>query len=275
MSTPSFSIVDDFSVIEISGAQAGVFLQNQLTCDVLSLSSGCAILGACCDQKGRMLANFWVGRWENQYYLALPKTQCEAVIAHFKKYGVFSKISVNEKTDWRALMGCGKEPPALLDRGIQGEIPLHDGSQRQLYWRLESHESATVIKEKPEDWALLAFLAKLVFIQPQTRDLFLPQMIGLEKLGGVSFQKGCYLGQEVIARTQHLGQLKRHLHAFHIKTAAAAKIGDECHNASGETIGHVAAIACDSKNSYAILAVIQDRALTNDIILSGAVMEIK
>ncbi len=73
---------------------------------------------------------------------------------------------------------------------------------------------ATEIGEEAIQYAWI--LAHLVFLQPPTMNLFLPQMLELEKLGGVSFNKGCYVGQEVVARTQHLGQLKRHLQKMHV-----------------------------------------------------------
>ena len=103
-----------------------------------------------------------------------------------------------------------------------------------------------------EEWREAAIAKGVVILQPKTSLLFTPQMINLQKLGGVSFTKGCYVGQEIIARTEHLGTLKRHLRAITLKTPLEP--GDPLKNAAGEEIGVIA----DAVGLQA-LAVIEDR----------------
>ena len=114
----------------------------------------------------------------------------------------------------------------------------------------------------------LALIKKgLAFIYPETSLLFTPQMLDWEKHGGVSFTKGCYVGQEIVARTQHLGKLKRHLHKLTIADATTLVLpGTELTNSDGEVIGIVCDAAFDGKTHYA-LAVIQDDAVESPLYL--------
>lgn len=107
----------------------------------------------------------------------------------------------------------------------------------------------------------------IAFIYPETSLLFTPQMINWEKHGGVSFEKGCYVGQEIVARTQHLGKLKRHLHELTIEQTDSITPGDKLVNPQGDTIGIVCDAASSDKGALC-LAVIQDRALDDAILLN-------
>lgn len=108
----------------------------------------------------------------------------------------------------------------------------------------------------------------VAFVVAETSLLFTPQMLNWERLGGVSFSKGCYLGQEIVARTQHLGKLKRHLHRVESNSTLIAAAGDKVVNTKNETIG----IICDSvinNNQLTGLAVLHDQALNERLILNG------
>ena len=107
----------------------------------------------------------------------------------------------------------------------------------------------------------------IAFIYPETSLLFTPQMINWEKQGGVSFTKGCYVGQEIVARTQHLGKLKRHLHKLMITDATMLAVpGAELTNNECEVVGILCDAVFDGKNLHA-LAVIQDDALESPLYL--------
>lgn len=268
--------IDDFCAIAVMGAQAESFLQGQFTCDVKTLQPGQAILGACCDHKGRMLFNGWVGRGQENYILYLPKNMRDMSIAHLQKFAVFSKVTLTEKTDWTGLIYLATSLPALPTQDlIQGKLPLHHPHPGDcLHWLIGPSESLQTIRStlaatmqpiEPAALPLLMILAQLVFIQPATQELFIPQMIGLEKQGGVSFTKGCYVGQEVVARTQHLGQLKRHLQILQMRDGPAPQIGESLFDDKNEIIGQIAAVSIDPADGYRLLAVIQDRALSNPI----------
>lgn len=267
----ALAVISDFVTIAVDGAQASQFLQGQFTCDIRPLQSGQAVLGACCDHKGRMLANGWIGRWQDNYILFLPRTMAATTLEHLQKFAVFSKVTLQEKTGWSALNYLGPALSPLPDHPIiQGKLPYPPHPEYDLHWLIGPQKSIdftqTVLTEKALliDSSRLQFLqvlTQLVFIQPATRALFIPQMIGLEKLGGVSFTKGCYVGQEVVARTQHLGQLKRHLQSLHFADALAPPSpGDSLFDEQNETVGQIATVSQDPNGGYLVLAVVQDRA---------------
>jgi folate-binding protein YgfZ len=199
----------------------------------------------------------------------------DAALAHLQKFAVFSKVTLSEKTGWTALNYYGQEWPALpVSPPIHAKLSLTGISAYFLHWVLGPSDTIAAIQQalakqagllELEQCKYLTVLANLVYIQPATRDLFIPQMIGLEKLGGVSFKKGCYVGQEVVARTQHLGQLKRHLQTIQLNTDPVPQIGEALFDEHKEVVGQIAAVSKDPQSGYRLLAVIQDRALSNPI----------
>ncbi len=207
------------SILHITGQDADTFLQGQLTCDVLALSAEKRCFTACCDQKGRMLATFWVQKIQNGYALQLPSNMLALLAAHLKKYAIFSKVILEEQ----------------ITQDLIASSTLYEDVQQGR-----------------------------VYLQPSTSLLFTPQMINLEKNGGVSFTKGCFLGQEIIARTQHLGQLKRHL--YQLCLPIEAPIGSAILNPQQEHLGTLVLLAPQA-SQWLGLAVIEQRALTQALTL--------
>lgn len=265
-----WKIIEDFAAIEITGLQAGEFLQGQFTCDIHAIKPGQAVAGACCDHKGRMLVNGFIGKLENHFILFVPSVLATLTADHLQKFAVFSKVQLSNKSDWQALVYYSNE---LIN--YQNETILQ-GQALPTRWLIgESHLLKPIQEEfkkttppaSEDDLNLLLIQHKIAFVLPSTRGLFIPQMLGLEKLGGVSFQKGCYVGQEVIARTQHLGQLKRQLQILKLTCPLADKPapGDAIIDGHNEIMGQAAAIAPDKTGGFHLLAVVQDRALAHPL----------
>lgn len=225
--------MQNFTTLRFTGAKAQEFLQGQLTCDMRKLSIHAAnSLTALCDHRGRMLANFWVVHWHNDFLFILPKSVSTLVSDHLKKYAVFSKVVITEE---KKIIIVESENKSALQ--IENEVMTIPSLKRRI-----------------EDC--------LAILCDKTSYLFTPQMINLEKFGGVSFTKGCYVGQEIVARTQHLGTLKRHLHRLQIHSEPVLKAGDELKNKSGEPIGVIIDAIAITENQYDLLAVVQDSAAT-------------
>lgn len=127
--------------------------------------------------------------------------------------------------------------------------------------------SEIVFKKLDENsWRLINISAGLVWIYPKTSGILIPQMINLQRWGGVSFTKGCFIGQEIIARTEHLGKLKRHLYRAVLNNEDCPNIGDSVKNNTGQSVGIV--IETARKNIVnEILAVIQDAAIKDENII--------
>lgn len=265
-----WGIVEDFAAIEINGLDAEAFLQGQLTCDVASIKSGQTVPSACCDYKGRMQANGWIGRIEDRFILFIPSALATLIAGHLHKFAVFSKVQLIKKNHWQAIVYCDNE---LVNLPIEGALK---GQAYSTHWLIAQDQNITRIKTQLEkislpvtqnELKLLLVQHKIAFVVPPTRGLFIPQMFGLEKIGGVSFQKGCYVGQEVIARTQHLGQLKRQLQILKLTCSHSEKPapGEAILDGQREIMGNVAAIAVENSENFQVLAVVQDRALTHPL----------
>lgn len=246
--------LNDFTTLKFSGAKTQEFLQGQLTCDMKLINQhGQYSLAACCDHRGRMIANFWVVKWHEDYLFVLPSSMTEITKNHLQKYAVFSKVTLSE----------------LKNVSILKQDAPDTTSVNQVCITLPNNTHYLILTDAPHTHTPTHtpthFIEdSLVILKPQTSLLFTPQMINLEKQGGVSFDKGCYVGQEIVARTQHLGTLKRHLHRLQLPSITALNPGDDLKNTQGEIIGSIAeSIECE-KNKYDVLAVIEDRFTVSD-----------
>lgn len=198
-------------------------------------------LAACCDHRGRIVANFWVMRSQDDFLLILPTTMLEITKDHLQKYAMFSKVAVTIADQFVIALSSipTEQCVALPDKKNYLTVnPPHTHTLSPIHQILINNQ--------------------LVLIQPQTSLLFTPQMINLEKLGGVSFNKGCYVGQEIVARTQHLGILKRHLHQRTLKSEKIIYPGDPLIENTIE-IGVIADAIQLDEQCYDALVVIEDR----------------
>ena len=266
-------------VLAVRGNDASKFLQGQLTCNLNYLSETRASLGARCTQKGRMQSSFRIVLEPDGCLLAMARELVEPQLADLKKYAVFSKSTLtDDSANWVrfglqqadvALQSLGLELPAETDsvtraegliaiRASQGRAELWARAERTEY--LTSHLKAHVPEADLNLWLLGQVRAGIGQVMPQTRELFIPQMINLQAVGGVSFKKGCYTGQEIVARMQYLGKLKRHLYRLSLASDEVPMPGTPLfaptHNSA---IGEVV-IGARSENGVELLAVLQSEA---------------
>ncbi len=267
-----------FSELRVSGTDAAQFLQGQLSCDVNAVNHHHSSLGACCDRKGRVLFSFRLLLQEHAFILQLPTLMLESALSHLKKYAVFSKVGF----ETRALSAIG-----LGGKGISQLLPnqfpeLRLPTQRGCVEAIKNYRFLCIDETYPR-YVILATAEQLltlrktfskelheadplyweycdiqqgwVTIYPETQGLFIPQMLSYEQWGAVSFTKGCYVGQEIIARTQHLGKLKRHLQFLH--TEKSYSRGEDILNSEGKSLGIVANLSPSPKGGYAAFIVTQ------------------
>lgn len=258
--------LSELGIIKVSGTDAANFLQGQITCDVLKLEK--PTWSACCDRKGRMLANFWIWTDHQDYFLLLPKALLESLQHHLKKYVVISKVKLSIQEDSWVVTGI-TQPNTPIHHPQITNIALSDSFNRQIligpYDVMQTLWNQLILNNTHpignSAWQLLNIRAGITTISLKTQALFTPQMINLQLLGGISFTKGCYVGQEIIARTQHLGQLKRHLYRASVHSTTPLNLGDEIFNEQHEAMGVITELASCSEHEFELLAVIQDRAI--------------
>jgi hypothetical protein len=267
-------------VIAARGLDAGKFLQGQLTCNIDYLK-GASSLGARCTPKGRMQSSFRILPEGDGYLLALSLDLLETQLADLKKYAVFSKSTLSdESAAWQrfglnggdallADLGLGLPTEADSLVGSEGllAVRLSDG-RAELWCRHERTEQvrgclAATLPEAPLDaWLLAQVRAGVGQVFGPTRELFIPQMINLQAVGGVSFRKGCYTGQEIVARMQYLGKLKRRLQRLAFAgepPVPATEIFSPVHATS---VGEVV-LAARAEAGCELLAVLQEDAVAD------------
>lgn len=221
----------DLGLIRISGKDAKQFLQGQLTCDLEEINADQSRLGAHCDVKGRIIASFRLFFYQNSYYFLLPRSTLPHLLASLQKYAVFSKVSLAEASkDWQKIGLYGPTIKALLEKmglyvarkngtiesrhrlglSIPGPVPrtiLLAPVINSIYFNSVEFEQHSI-----NHWHLLDIMTGMPTIYIETSGQFTPQQVNFPEIGGVSFSKGCYIGQEIIARTHYLGKSKSRLY---------------------------------------------------------------
>ena len=274
-----FCTLSHEGVLAVRGADAGKFLQGQLTCNINNLSDTRASLGARCTQKGRMQSSFRILLEGDGVVMAMASELLEPQLADLKKYAVFSKSKLtDESAAWvrfglahgdAALTSLGLALPAETDSVVrhEGLIAIRVSPERAELWvpaaqapDIQSQLSATLAEGELNQWLLGQIRAGIGQVMPSTRELFIPQMLNLQAVGGVSFKKGCYTGQEIVARMQYLGKLKRRLYRLRLDAAELPEPGTQLFTPShNSSIGEVV-LAANAEGNIELLAVLQAEA---------------
>ncbi|MGV6395135.1 YgfZ/GcvT domain-containing protein [Pseudomonas caspiana] len=277
-------------VLAVRGVDASKFLQGQLTCNLDYLSDAKATLGARCTQKGRMQSSFRILLEGDGCLLAMASELIEAQLADLKKYAVFSKSKLtDESAAWvrfgvqngdAALVNLGLDLPQETDAVARSNdlIAVRVSPARAELWvrgeqaaDIQARLASLLTEGSLNDWLLGQIEAGIGQVFGSTREEFIPQMINLQAVGGVSFKKGCYTGQEIVARMQYLGKLKRRLYrlslAGHDIPEPGAALFSSVH---ASAVGNVV-LAARAGNGVQLLAVLQaDAAESGDIHLGAA-----
>lgn len=275
------TIVADLSqlgVIALRGEDTTAFLQGQLSNDVRALHADSAQWSGYCNPKGRLLGNFLAWRQGEDYCLQLSGDILPGVLKRLSMFILRAKVQARDASDENVrLVVAGRQAlaavtaamgavPEAAMRSVAGEagqvIRLGDDKfvlsiapeRAAAVWQA-LRQSATPVGAPVWDW--LRLNAGIPMIVAATQELFVPQMVNLEVIGGVSFQKGCYPGQEIVARSQYLGKLKRRMFLAHVDAEAAP--GDPLYSddMGGQATGTVVNAAPAPAGGFDVLAVAQ------------------
>ena len=267
-----------FGILKISGEDAQNFLQNLFSSDVREVSAQLAQISSLNTAKGRMLATFLIWQTDADYFLLLPRDLCAPIRKRLSMYVLRAKVKIEDASEGIVCLG-------LAGEGATALLQQHFGSVPQNSLGVEQHDNASVVRvgaqryqinttlqHAPALWQNLCTSSRAVgspcwdwlnirsgipVIVPATQEQFVPQMANLELIGGVNFKKGCYPGQEIVARMQYLGKSKRRMYLAHANENAQA--GDQLFSAEveGQSCGMVANAAPAPGGGYDLLAVVQ------------------
>lgn len=273
-------------VIQISGEGAKKLLQGQLTCDLEFITEQQASLGALCNIKGRAICGFYLGFFNAQYYLIIHRSLVNKTLSTLKKYAVFFPTTLIDVSDtWHLIGLIGDNPemaPCIAEtklshteffhshtlnhaQGFYIQLPSHNTSPRYIFVIAPEAPMLETIAFHPggnnDLWEKSDIENRLTLLDEHTSEKFIPLELGYEKREGISFKKGCYTGQEVIARIHYRGQLKSHLQIFKLShTDDALHLTEkDIHTLDHQIVGQVISSIKEDKHTIG-LALIRDEA---------------
>lgn len=270
----------DAALIAVSGPDAAAFLHAQLTSDVAGMRGECIQYSGYCSPKGRLLATLIVWHTADAFLLQLPKAAAAAIRARLAKYVLRARVTLADAPERFRLFGLAGPQAQSVGASLAGAVP---GSDRDITSRdglalarlssrrclllasgaedpaLEARVGAAPLAA--EEWARMDIEDGVPWITPDTEDRFVPQMVNLDLLGGLSFSKGCYPGQEIVARMHYLGRLKQRMYRLSVPAGALPpSVGDPLFSArfgAEQACGTLINVSPAPGGAYDALAVMQ------------------
>ena len=270
--------------IAVDGADAAEFLRAQLTNDVMRLGPDRHFLSGWCDAKGRTLMVGRICERNGAYLLIVPREIIPTMLKRLRMFVLRSKVDIADYSDELHIVGVSAEnlPPAnrCENRGAQQWLGLPedvDGRARALVISpaAEHATPADGMATDSEAWERHEIDSGIPSIRSATAGLFVPQMLNLHWLMAIDFDKGCYPGQEVVARLHYRGTLTRRMFRLRWRGTQPA-VGDDVIDESGERQGTIlrSAPATDSRAEGTALAVLKVRAVNDALTTAGAHLEL-
>lgn len=278
-------------LIQVSGDDAETFLQGQFTNDIPQVSPEHHQMGGYCSPQGRMLANFRIFSHNDSYILQLPEDTHEALLKRLSMFILRSQVTLENVSDQLVAIGLAGDCSHELLAATFDSLPQANGDSVQhsrvtilhlpgpspryeiigspdameaLWLKLADKANST----NPELWSLLDIRSGIPTIYTGTVESFVPQMTNMQLIDGVSFDKGCYVGQEVVARMKYLGSLKRRMYLAKTESNTQPQPGDNLFSTteteSGQGAGNVVMSAPSPQSGYELLAVIENSCIEAD-----------
>lgn len=265
------------SLLSLAGTDAETFLQGQACCDVTLCTWDTSITGALCNPQGRMYSSFRLAKNNDDSYLLRTHANiAQGTAEGLGKYIVFSKADIALASHYTAYGISGGDAASFLKQTF-GQVPesisasttvdtatliqLDEKGSRYECWIKNTSPLMQALDGKnqgdPEHWKQENIVAGWGEIETETVDMFLPQMLNYQVTGQISFTKGCYTGQEVVARMHYRGKLKRRMYLASIETTKELNAGQPLYGGESEqSIGNLVNIASTTSGQYKVLAVI-------------------
>lgn len=277
-----FADLSHYGLVAVHGEDAEAFLQGQLTNDIRRVDEQHSQLSGYCNPKGRLLAIFRIFRRGDSYYLCLPGEMIEELIKRLRMFVLRSRVTIDDASDSFIHLGisgadAGQDLRAFTD-AVPGNVHEVIQDDQQLLVRVPGiHPSFEVFTDTARAmalwerlnvrsapigataWQLLDIQAGIPMIYPATRDAFVPQMTNLQLVDGVSFKKGCYPGQEIVARTQYLGKLKRRMYKARVDSDDTPAPGEDifASDEPDQSAGQLVSAAPHPDGGFVVLAVLK------------------
>lgn len=286
------TILPQLAVLEVNGSDAAKFLQGQLSCDLNAVTNASGRRGVHCTPKGRTIASFVLTRQGPQEYaFLLPQSALDMLQQSLAKYIVFSKAKLQGSQD-QAIFGLAgdsagdfiqKYAGSKVPEGPLGQLSFCGGhclqlegpqlryllylphSEAKAFWQAASQALAVADSAA---WELLDIRQGIANIVDTTSEMFIPQMLNFDKLKAISFSKGCYTGQEVVARAHYRGAVKRRMRYFRGVADAIPQPGSTL-GSDGTSGTTVSAVSNGNGDIEGLVVLAEDQADAQTLVLDG------
>lgn len=276
------------AVLQVSGQDARAFLQGQTTCNLTEISEQTASFGAFCNNKGRVISTFLILKQQQDWLLLVPTSLLPALQQRLQKYILRAKVNLIDGRESYCLIGLSQlitPPPFELPNthlsvlAQEDKLILRLGEQEPRYIILADAMTAQQLwldliqqgyqPQSSSYWTLLDMYAGIPWLCADTCEEYIPQMLNLEQLGGISFNKGCYTGQEIVARTHYLGQSKRALYTAtaHINSAPPKLNSPILDAPEGQQVGKVLAIHVKDHDCTLLIVLATEASCSETLVL--------
>ena len=286
------------SLLKLSGEDAINFLQGQVTNDVKQLDGSNSQYAGYCTPKGRLIALFLLHSHAGNLFLQIDRRLTETITKRLRMYVLRSKVAIEDVSDTTVRMGIsGPTAGAALDQlftvlpaaahelvanengvlmRLPGAVPRYElvveAERAEHVWNQLSQQLKPVGRSA---WEWLEIQAGIPDIQPGAQEEFVPQMVNLDALGGINFKKGCYTGQEIVARTHYLGKVKRRTQLAHVASQQQPQPGDDVLGESGDPIGKIVRSAPAPTGGFDVLAELRLENLQSAVQWQGVELQIR
>lgn len=291
LSLPAQAALESLLIVRVTGPSARKFLHGQLSQSLDEVTESHSPRAAACNPKGRAYALTRLVRHGEDFLLALPRSLAETTIAHLKKYLMLFRGTTMEIMDDAQITGLIGQHPF----GAEAEFPLNgpgatrilenhrlirtqdtaEGTPRFELWRLgplscDLENALNSTHQASEaDWQATEIAAGVASLTSETQDAYIPQMLNWQHVDGIHFKKGCYTGQEVIARMHFLGQLKKSLFRLRAAELHTSPKPGQAILADNQPVGHIVNFSLWDDSSAEFLAVLRHDAADKTLLLDA------
>jgi folate-binding protein YgfZ len=285
-------------LLQVEGTDAATFLQGQFTNDIRQLDGNTSQYTGYCNPKGRLLALFLAFAHQDHIHLQLNGTLLEAMMKRLRMYVLRSKVTITDVSGDIVRMGVAGENAAASLQQIFTQVPqqphesvtLENATLLRLPGPLPRYEVFSNIANAPAIWSHLAgshtpvgksgwdwleIQAGIPDITLETQEEFVPQMINLDALDAINYKKGCYTGQEIVARTHYLGKIKRRTQLAHIAAEQLPLAGDDVLGAESNPVGKIVRSSPSPHGGFDVLAELRLESLQSNIQWQSVALQIK
>lgn len=286
----SNNIISDLpylSIIEISGDDVESFLNGQFTINIGNITEHQLQFSAWCNPKGQVKTTFYIYRHADNFYILLPEVLKVSFLKQLGMYILRADVQLTDQSNSLAMIGLSLEKSDVGQSDLLNQLPdnlavlplaateAELSSMQSRYIIVADNEQAESVRntltEQLADtdssaWKLLDIQAGIPWLTPETSEKFLPQMLNLDLMGALDYQKGCYPGQEIIARLHYRGELKRNLYLATCTSKETPGPGASIVSSANKTVGTAIQAQIEVETTY-LLAVIDNDSIQDNLFL--------